>query len=273
MTEQDFSRRLEHEVAAWLQESLITDAQAKTLLERYGGAAPPERRTLAGTLAFMGAILLGIGVIVFFASNWQSMPSWSKLALIFASVILSYVAGYRLRYGGTTFQGTGDALLFLGALLYGAGLFLIAQGYHVNAAEPFLLLLWIVGVLPLAYLLHSRAMVVLSLLILCIALGWETSRWLDDFDSWHEVPSVFLVFGCLLYALGNLQSRLKATRLYQQPFCVMGLWILMGALFLKTFPDNQHLKFALPLNVPEGAVLRFWGLAGLALVIDRRAHV
>lgn len=169
------------------------------------------------------------------------------------------------RYEGTTFQGTGNALLFLGALLYGAGLFLIAQGYHVNAHEPFLLLLWVIGILPLAYLLRSRPMVTLSLYLLFIAVSWESFYWLADSSSFHGFVAVVLVFGCLLYALGNIQSQRESTRLYKQPFGVLGLWLIMGTLFVESFGD-AHTGMATAPDYPSGAILRFWMLAGMALL-------
>lgn len=267
MTDQDFVQRLESEVQVWLKEKLITADQAKSLTLRYEGVASVERRPFAGVLAFLGALLLGMGVIVFFASNWQNIPGWVKLLSIFTSVVLAYGVGYRFRYEGTTFQGTGNALLFLGALLYGAGLFLIAQGYHVNAHEPFLLLLWVVGVLPIAYLLRFRAMVTLSLLLLFIALSWESFYWNAESSSFHGFLAVVLVFGCLLYALGNLQSLREALRLFKQPFGVMGLWLVMGTLFVETFGD-AHSGMATVLNYPSGAILRFWELAGMGLVVS-----
>src|SRR5205823_5174764 len=113
-------------------------------------------------LAFLGATLLGVGVIMLLASNWRSTPAAVKLACIFAAVIGANALGYWLRYVKKDLRGTGNAILFLGAPLYGAAIFLIAQGFHVDADEPSLLLLWAVGMLPMAYLLGSRAMVVVA---------------------------------------------------------------------------------------------------------------
>src|SRR5439155_15714708 len=128
-------------------------------------------KRVAVVMGFLGALLLGIGVILFFAANWPAIPGSVKLAAILLAVIAAYATGYWLRYDKETYRGTGNALLFLGALLYGAALFLIAQGFHVNAGSPSLLLLWAGGVLPLAYLLGARPMLILALLSLVIAVG------------------------------------------------------------------------------------------------------
>jgi uncharacterized membrane protein len=81
-------------------------------------------------------------VIVFVASHWTAIPGAAKLAMIFGAMVGAHHVGFRLRYAGTTYHGTRNALLFLGRLLFGGAIFLIAQGFHVNANVPSLLLLW-----------------------------------------------------------------------------------------------------------------------------------
>jgi uncharacterized membrane protein len=258
MTDIEFRNRLEGEVAQWQQEQLLSEAQAAAILARYGLAEREQRRgRLAVVLGFLGASLVGIGVIVFFAANWQFVPGWVKLLLILGAVALSYSSGYWLRYERPTYQGTGNALLFLGALLFGAAIFLIAQGFHVNANEPVLLLLWAVGVLPMAYLLGSRVMVTLMGINLAIALGWETGFWLDD--AWRPFPyhAVFLVFGVFMYSLARLHGAFKQTERYQLPYAVLGMLLAFGALFPLTFGEIHNGTFGGTAALPVGAVVRF----------------
>jgi uncharacterized membrane protein len=237
MTDEEFAGRLEREVAAWQREEVITDSQATAILARYGIAAAEQRRSkVAVALAFLGAILLGIGVIVFFAANWQYIPGSAKLFLIFLAVAASYIAGFHLRYDREGYRGTGNALLFLGSLLYGAALFLIAQGAHLNANTPSLLVLWIVGVLPLAYLLGSQAMVFLALLCAGTALGFYASDWLEG-SSAAPYMAAYLAFGVMLYALGALQGAFEKTRVYLVPYTALGLVAMAGALLVLSFPE------------------------------------
>src|SRR5207247_897586 len=125
MDRQEFAERLAPEVEAWRKEGLIRDEQEQPILQRYGSAAGAGRRArVAGVLAFLGALLLGIGVILLFASNWRGITGSVKLIAIFAAVAAAYGGGYWLRYERHDLRKTGTALLFLGALLYGAALFL-----------------------------------------------------------------------------------------------------------------------------------------------------
>ncbi len=268
MLDEQFLTRLEHEVGRWQQEKLISAAQAKAVLARYGLVeAERQRSRLAMVLAFLGATLLGIGVIVFFAANWQEIPGWVKLALIFAIVIAAYHTGYYLRYQRKVYQGTGNALLFLGALLFGSAIFLIAQGFHINAHEPSLMVMWAVGVLPIGYLIGSRAMIALAVVSLGFALGWEMSFWLEGNQVFHFF-GVYLMFGVLLYALAKLHATFKSTQSYKLPYGALGLCVIFGALFPLTFGILTEFSEWWTVTVmPTGALVRAAVLFAVAAAV------
>jgi uncharacterized membrane protein len=216
-------------------------------------------------LAFLGAVLVGIGVIVFFAANWQYLPSGAKLVLIFLAVAAAYYCGYRLRYEREGYRGTGNALLFLGALLFGAAIFLIAQGVHINANAPSLLVMWTIGVLPLAYLLRSPAMVVLALLSAATSLGWYGADWFADASA-AAILAAYLAFGVLLYALGGVQGRHESTRVHLLPYSVLGLCLMAGALLPLTFPDLANDAASGLAGAWTDVPVRFFALLAIALI-------
>jgi len=49
-------------------------------------------------LSNMGALLVGAGVILFIASNWESISVYLQLGVIFAVIIGVKYAGVRLRF-------------------------------------------------------------------------------------------------------------------------------------------------------------------------------
>lgn len=206
MKESEFVRRLRHEIGSWQDEGLVDTILAERLLARYVGSDSPVRSKLAVVLAFLGATLIGIGMIALVAANWESLSGAAKLALLLLTMTSAYYSGYRLRYVGETYHGTGSALIFLGALLFGANIFLVAQAVHINAEAPSLLVLWALGVLPLGWFLESRPLLVLGQLLLTLALGWEASFWTETTDGFC---AAFLLWGVVLVALGRLVPRLQ----------------------------------------------------------------
>lgn len=207
MDNSELARRLRREIEQWRQEGLVDDDLAGRLDARYRDASEVvSRRSPTGAVvAMLGSVLLGAGIIAFFASNWDYLPGWAKLGSVLLTMVGAYTAGYRLRYVGTTYRGTGDALLFLGLPLYGATIFLVSQGYHVNAGAPWLLWLWVIGVAPMAILLRSRVQWIAAMLIGGLALGWEAVDWVPWVPA--LVLSTFLVYGPLLGALADFFAR------------------------------------------------------------------
>ena len=121
-------------------------------------------------LALLGACVLAAGAILFFASNWSVMPRWVRVTWIALAVVGAYVAAWPLMYGRRSHPRVGEAVLLLGAMLYGAGLWLIAQIFHVGDPIPIGMLLWSAGALPMAWAARSRA---LTILVLLAATFWS----------------------------------------------------------------------------------------------------
>jgi uncharacterized membrane protein len=230
-----FLERLKEEAPQWQQDGLISEGQCHSILARYGlveGELEYRTNRVVSTLAVLGALLLGIGVILFFAANWQYLPLGTKVFLLVASVVGAYAAGYWLRFERERLPQVGSALIFLGALLYGAAIFLIAQGFHVRAHEANLVYLWAVGILPMAYLIRSRAMLVVALLAISIGIGWDLSRFgLHFFQS----VTLYLVLGVLLYSLGEIHRDHDWGTDLHAPFTQFGLFITLGVLYLLSF--------------------------------------
>ncbi len=177
MTPENKSRYWNDELGRWQSEGLITPAQASKILERLS-TQPLGRLSLgiySKLLAFLGALLIGEGMVLFISANWRAIPNIFKLVLIFGSIISAYVLGDRLRFGKSPLMGLSAALFFKGALAFGVGIFLVAQIYNFHAEWRAGILYWFLGSLPLAYVLGSRPILWLSLgtLLLWLAAGFS----------------------------------------------------------------------------------------------------
>ncbi len=134
-------------IQKWLDEGTINNAQAEKMqadLAEY----KRERRSKSQTIAFstIGAILIGLGAILFVASNWEKIGDTIKVLLLVGSTVGIHYTGYHLKYESQKYSRVGSALLFLSALFFGASVFLIAQIYNVNADNSTLVLIWLLGV-------------------------------------------------------------------------------------------------------------------------------
>jgi uncharacterized membrane protein len=156
---------LKEEIEIWRQEEIISEEQAERLQKRYDlfeikEKAPPSR--LITILSIIGSLLVGAGIILFIASNWQAIPKIGKLAIIFGMIFVVNHFGYYFKYTKGNYPKIGSALLFLGALLFGAGIWLIAQIYHITSRYHSGVLFWAMGISPVAWLLNLQPLLVLS---------------------------------------------------------------------------------------------------------------
>ena len=168
--EQDisFHRKLNQEIELWIKENIITSEQKNKILARYKVLKEADEKAGPGKLitviSVMGAILVGVGIILFIASNWSEIPRWGKLSIIFISMLLSYGLGFYLRNEKENYPKIGSSLILLGSLIFGSGIFLIAQIYHITVHYPNGPLMWGLGVLPLAYLLRLKTLLSLAII-------------------------------------------------------------------------------------------------------------
>ncbi len=116
----------------------------------------------------MGSILVAAGVILYFAANWPLLPVWLKVAAVYAAIVLTYWGGYRLAYSPGAYPVLGKSLIFLAALFYGAGIWLVAQVFHLQSGFPSGFLLWSLGILPMAWVISSPPILYAAAIFLTI---------------------------------------------------------------------------------------------------------
>ncbi len=227
------------EVEHWSASGIISGEQARAILGSYDfpEAAEAPRNRLVTVLLIMGAVLVGLGVILFVAANWQEISSGVKLAMMFIGVPVIYGAGFLLRYR-LDYPRVGTALIFLGCIAYGAAVHLVAQTYHIPVNHPNLVLYWFLGVLPLAYVVRSQPVLVLALVTGLAAVGFRGQEWLLDE---HFIPSLamplYLTLGLALFAVGRLHGSFPSVRLFMPTFQLIGLLITFGILYSWGFGD------------------------------------
>lgn len=231
----EFRDRLAVEVEAWQREGLITPAQATAIRARYALRGTAARAVRIGSVAafvsIVGAIVLGLGVILFFAANWSRLPDWFKVLLVFAGTGGAYAAGYQLQFRSRSLPRVGAALILLGAILFQSGIFLLEQIYNMPVDSPIALLLGAAGILPLAYAVNSPLVLVLALLDWFIWLGWELSRRFPDSPQQFAVPLMYLLAGVIVYALGGLHRLRRDRHGFMAVYQVLGL----AAIFLPAY--------------------------------------
>ncbi|AKB36654.1 hypothetical protein MSSAC_2064 [Methanosarcina siciliae C2J] len=227
-------------ILKWLDEGTIDHAQAEKMKEDLAGYKR-ERRSKKQIVAFstIGAILIGLGAILFVASNWEKIGGMVKVLLLVGTTVGVHYAGYRLKYEQQKYLRLGSALIFLSTLLFGASLFLIAQIYNINANNSTLVLIWILGVFPLIYGYRSAPIAGLCSLLfyLWVSLLYRES---PDLDKLISIWDLYLISGISIYFLGVLHGLAEEVKHAETPFKFMGLQAALFALFAHTFKLGEY---------------------------------
>lgn len=190
-----FRRQLQREAEQWRAEGLITNFQYEQLRERYqfNTLDTSPRNNFITLLIGLGSILIGLGVIIFVAANWQELPRVGKVILLIGLFIGVNIVGFSKWNSQGAQKRIGHALLLLGALILGANMGLMGQMFHISGSSYELLLAWGIAVLAMAYSLRLTSMGVLSIIIIGIGywsfwglVGQRLTSSVEDF-SWASL--------------------------------------------------------------------------------------
>lgn len=234
---------LKVELATWRTLGLVTDDQALAVLSLYGTEAQAVERRQSRALSillFLAALLAGLGVILLVAYNWAAMPSALKVVLVFALVIAAHGTGLKLRFQKGATTGS-EVAFFLGCLLFGAGIGLIGQVFHVSANDAGAYWWWALGVLPFALALDGIAFHILFVGLAAIWCGYEVlgfgnlGAWL--FGRWGLVPNgaySLLALAAPGFALAYQRNRAGLLWLYVP---LVAWWVILQP-FAWRFHEN-----------------------------------
>jgi uncharacterized membrane protein len=211
---------------------------------------------LISAVSLVGAIVLGAGVVLLFATNWGEIPDAMRMAVLFGGLVAVYGIAYVLMEK-LDMQRLGSAFLLLGVVLFQASLFLVAQIYNMPVESPIIFLLGAIGAFPLAYLFGSRIVLLLAIVAVTTWRVWVAEIALDDGAEEAAVLVIIGAFGVLLYALGRLHlSRSGVLARLGEVYVFAGAVLTLAMVYCATFADfwdylieDGAESFAAPMSV------------------------
>src|SRR4051794_25130413 len=188
---------------AWLRDErtvgrrdpFVAGEQSRRIAELYEGAgelAERGRSRAVFVLMSAAATLVGLAALLLIGYNWDALSRPSKLVIILGVIALTYATGFFLRYRRNA-TALSENVFFLGCLFYGAGIWLVAQVFHINAHYPDGVWWWAVGVLPFALCLETRLLHALLVALLGVWAGMEVLNFSHlgfwFFGRWGALPN------------------------------------------------------------------------------------
>lgn len=156
---------------------VLTEQSAAALREHYGA---PKTRTstsmVVAVTAVLGALLIGGGIILLLAANWDQFPRAVRTALAFLPLLASQALGVFVLLRKTDAMGWREGAALLNSLAVAASTAIVSQIYHIPGDFHGFLLVWLLLMLPAVYLLRSAAAM---LLYLAVVISWTLSKTTD----------------------------------------------------------------------------------------------
>ncbi|MGQ0658383.1 MAG: DUF2157 domain-containing protein [Chromatiales bacterium] len=163
-----------HLLLDWTEQGRVQAADLPPAL-RLAGVTPATAdwaRFVDRLLLFAGGIFLAVGIMFFFAYNWQALGRLAKFGLVEACLIAAVFAAWRLGLE----RLTGKAALLIATLLLGALMALVGQTYQTGADTYQLFATWALLALPWVALARFGPLwlVWLALVNLAVVLYFQT---------------------------------------------------------------------------------------------------
>lgn len=212
------------ELQEMVDAGIISSAAAADIENWYGqkNTNTPNRFNLV--LGLFGSLLVGLGIILVIAHNWDSFNRVSKTILAFLPLALSQALCLFVllkRKGQTGWAECSALLLFFSVA---ACMALISQIYHVGGTLSGFLFTWLLLSLPIIYIMPSSAV---SLLYLCAATWYAVEYRFDNVRYQHvQFPYYYVLF--LLLAVPHYILLWKQKR--QSNFLHLHNWVLVISL-------------------------------------------
>ncbi|GMP06145.1 DUF2157 domain-containing protein [Bradyrhizobium sp. TM239] len=244
MFEKTYRDRLEADLAQWEAEGVIAPAAAAAI--RHALPPLPAGINIAVVVGIVGGLLIAAAFLAFVAAHWTEIARLVRFAILLAGMIVTGSLG--AWFAATGRNVLADLCASVGAIIFGAGIALVGQMYHLGDDFAGGMLLWSIGALAAALLTGSRGALAVGL----VAAGiWTCMRIYDAPDVLHlPFVAVWLIAASLAFAWN---SRAAA---HLVALAVLPWWI---ATSLRFEFDGAQPSFVLA----NGAALLFG--AGLAL--------
>src|SRR5450432_1718992 len=152
MFERAYRQRLEADLAQWEADGVVTPATLATIRVALPPLAPGVN--IPVMVAIVGGLLIAAAFLAFVAAHWIELARLLRLAMLLAGIVAAYGLGGWLARGGRPVLA--DLCSSVGSIIFGAGIALVGQMYHLGGDFAGGMLLWAIGALAAAALTGSR---------------------------------------------------------------------------------------------------------------------
>ncbi|MDD4600685.1 hypothetical protein SDC9_20832 [bioreactor metagenome] len=153
---------------------VISPETAEKIKNHYGAIEDNQgSRTFLMVFGVIGVLLIGLGIILLIAHNWEQLSRISRLMLSVSLLLAAQLTAGTVLYLKPNSKVWRESAATLHMIMIGAAIALVGQTYHLTEDTDMFLLTWLLLSLPLLYLMTSSS--VATLYIMGVTL-WATNN-------------------------------------------------------------------------------------------------
>ncbi|HSP45474.1 MAG TPA: DUF2157 domain-containing protein [Chthoniobacterales bacterium] len=201
-------RWLRAELPELTARGVLSSEAAEALRQHYADEVPSEPRRIGFVLsAILGSLLIGAGIILLVAHNWDFLSRPIRCAIAFTPLVISHGLGVfvLLRRNESTSWRESAAILNVAAI--GTAIALVSQTYQIQGDFARFILVWMLLALPIIYLFGTS--VGLSIYFVGVTV-WVLSSKTGDFLGVR--PNDLWGWALLLLGVPAFIARLRRDR-------------------------------------------------------------
>jgi uncharacterized membrane protein len=212
---------LEKELPILETEGVVSPGTASGIKTYYTEKTASGLHWATIAFAILGSLLIGSGIILLFAHNWDELTRPTRAVLSFLPVIIGSILSIiaLIKNGGLALR---ESAGIFHSLAVGASIALIGQTYHLPSNAPAFMLSWALLILPLMFLLRSTGA---YLIYLALACGWSGVAQ----DTYGQAAGFWLL---ILPAIGRLACLVRNNR--HDPATLLSFFGMLFALCIST---------------------------------------
>lgn len=177
-----------------IKAGILSSEKAEEIRQYYSQQKSSSTNRLIIVFAILGAILVGLGIILIIAHNWDELSRSTKTVFAFLPMVIGQlIAGFVILRKRQSIAWREGASVFL-VFAVGASISLVSQIYHIPGSISSFLLTWMVLCMPLIYLMNSS---ITSLMVIIGATYYacDLVYWSGQHDTsvgyWLLMAAVF----------------------------------------------------------------------------------
>jgi uncharacterized membrane protein len=222
------SDKITNELQELLKANVVTAETAEKIRQYFNEKKQGSQNSLSSVFGILGAILVGLGIILVFAHNWDSLSRLTKTLLSFLPLIIGQLfCGYSIlkKSESPAWRESSAVILFFAV---GSSISLIAQVYSIPGDLNSFLIIWMLLCLPLVYLLKSS---IVSLLYLTGITYYGCNANYFTYPVIHSYYYWLLLLGIAPHYYELLKTKAASNfTLFHHWFIALSLIICLGTI-------------------------------------------